>query len=74
MLMGAFESIGHNTRLMIAGRSENRRSRSDPRRGGRGRGYGRKCIFGDVVLICDEFETGLPVMPFKELRYETNWG
>ena len=67
MLMGAFESIGHRTRLMKVGRSENGRSLSDPRHGGQGSGYGRRRIFGDVVLICDEFEKGLPVMPFKEL-------
>lgn len=31
-------------------------------------------VMGDVVLTREEFETGMLVMPFKELRCETDWG
>jgi len=35
---------------------------------------GMGVVMGDVVLTRDEFETGLLVMPFKDLRCETDWG
>ena len=35
---------------------------------------GMGVVMGDVVLTSDEFETGLLVMPFKDLRCETDWG
>ena len=35
---------------------------------------GTGVVMGDVVLTRDEFETGMLVMPFKELRCETDWG
>jgi LysR family glycine cleavage system transcriptional activator len=31
-------------------------------------------VMGDIMLIRDEFETGQLVMPFPELRCETDWG
>ena len=35
---------------------------------------GMGVVMGDVVLTRDEFETGILVVPFKELRCETDWG
>lgn len=35
---------------------------------------GAGVVMGDVVLNRDEFQTGLLVMPFEELRCETDWG
>jgi LysR family transcriptional regulator, glycine cleavage system transcriptional activator len=35
---------------------------------------GMGVVMGDLVLTRDEFETGLLVMPFKDLRCETDWG
>lgn len=35
---------------------------------------GMGVVMGDVVLTRDEFETGMLVMPFKDLRCETDWG